>query len=97
MDIDRDAPATAEGEIRIAAPPETVWEVIADLPGWPAWNPDVRSMSLDGPLEPGSTFRWKSGSASLVSMSIGRSPRISDGLAPVIASSCTTVRSGCGM
>lgn len=67
MDIDRDAPATAEGEIRIAAPPETVWEVIADLPGWPSWNPDVRSMSLDGPLEPGSTFRWRSGSASLVS------------------------------
>ena len=67
MDIDRNAPATAEGEIEIAAPPETVWEVIADLPGWPTWNPDVRSMSLDGPFEPGSAFRWKSGSTSLVS------------------------------
>jgi uncharacterized membrane protein len=67
VDIDRSAPATADGEIEIAAPAETVWEVIADLPGWPAWNSDVRSMTLQGPFEPGSTFRWRSGSASLVS------------------------------
>jgi uncharacterized protein YndB with AHSA1/START domain len=67
MDIDRTAPATAEGAIEIAAPPETVWEVIADLSGWPTWNHDVTSMAVDGPLEPGSTFRWKSGRASLVS------------------------------
>jgi uncharacterized protein YndB with AHSA1/START domain len=67
MDIDRTAPATAEAEIRIAAPPRVVWDVIADLRGWPGWNPDVRSMDVDGRLEPGSTFRWKTGSASLVS------------------------------
>ena len=67
MDIDRNAPATAEGEIQIAAPPEAVWAVIADLSGWPTWNSDVRSMTFQDPLEPGSTFRWKSGSASLVS------------------------------
>jgi hypothetical protein len=67
MDIDRDAPATAEGEIQIAAPPETVWAVITDLSSWPTWNHDVKSMTFGGPLEPGSVFRWKSGSASLVS------------------------------
>jgi uncharacterized protein YndB with AHSA1/START domain len=67
MDIDRDAPATAEGEIQIAAPPDTVWAVMTDLCAWPSWNPDVKSMEFDGPLEPGSMFRWKSGSASLVS------------------------------
>jgi uncharacterized protein YndB with AHSA1/START domain len=67
MDIDRNAPATAEGELQIAAPPDTVWAVITDLPAWPTWNPDVKSMAFEGPLEPGSMFRWKSGSASLVS------------------------------
>lgn len=67
MDIDRDAPATAQGEIQIAAPPETVWAVMADLSAWPTWNADVRSMSFGDRLEPGSRFRWKSGGASLVS------------------------------
>ena len=67
MDIDRNAPATAEGEVLIAAPPETVWAVISDLPSWPTWNAAVKSMTFEGSLEPGSTFRWKSGSASLVS------------------------------
>lgn len=67
MDIDRDAPATAQGEIQIDAPPETVWAVMADLSDWPTWNSDVRSMTFDGRLEPGSRFRWKSGAASLAS------------------------------
>ncbi len=67
MEIDRSAPAIAEGEIQIAAPPETVWEVIADIAAWPSWNTDVKSMTLEGPVAPGSTFRWKSGSSSLVS------------------------------
>ena len=67
MDIDRTAPATAEGQIQIEAPIETVWDVLADLSAWPTWNHDVKSMAVEGPLEPGSVFRWKSGSASLVS------------------------------
>jgi uncharacterized protein YndB with AHSA1/START domain len=67
VDIDRSAPATAEGEIQISAPPETVWALIADLSAWPTWNSDVKSMAFDGRLEPGSTFSWKAGSASLVS------------------------------
>ncbi len=76
MDIDRDAPATAEGEIQIAATPETVWAVMSDLSGWPAWNSDVKSMAVDGPIAPGSTFRWKAGSASLVStLQVADAPR----------------------
>ncbi|HEY7763046.1 MAG TPA: SRPBCC family protein [Actinomycetota bacterium] len=67
MDIDRGAPAIADGEIEIAAPPATVWAVLSDLAAWPSWNRDVRSVSLEGPVEPGTVFRWKSGPASLVS------------------------------
>jgi hypothetical protein len=67
VDIDRSAPAIAEGEIQIGVTPETVWEVIADVPAWPLWNPDVKSMKVEGPVAPGTTFRWKAGSSSLVS------------------------------
>jgi uncharacterized protein YndB with AHSA1/START domain len=76
VDIDRDAPATAEGEIQIAASPETVWGVLTDLRAWPRWNSDVKTMSFDGPLAPGSMFRWKAGSASLVStLQVVEAPR----------------------
>lgn len=67
VDIDRTAPAIAEGEIQIAAPPALVWDVIAELPAWPSWNSDVRSMTVLGPIEPGTEFRWRSGSSSLIS------------------------------
>jgi hypothetical protein len=40
---------------------------MADLTAWPTWNADVKSMAFNGRLKPGSTFRWKSGSGSLVS------------------------------
>ena len=68
MDINRGAPATAEGELQIAADTETVFSVIAAIDEWPSWNPDVRSATLEGPVEPGTTFRWKSGPTTLTSM-----------------------------
>jgi hypothetical protein len=67
MEINRNAPATAEGEIRINAEPHTVFSVIAGVNEWPSWNPDVRSAMLEGALEPGSVFRWRSGPSSLTS------------------------------
>jgi carbon monoxide dehydrogenase subunit G len=67
VEINRRAPATAEGEIEIAATPEVVWDVISDVEQWPTWNNDVKSATLTGPLSIGSVFRWKSGLASLTS------------------------------
>ena len=67
MDIDRQAPATAAGEVLIAAPQETVWEVLSDIQNWPTWNTDIASIAVQGGIEPGTEFRWKTGSASLVS------------------------------
>ena len=67
MDIDRDAPAIAEAETRIAAPPETVWAVIAAPQEWPTWSPDIASVELGGPLQSGTTFRWRSKRARLTS------------------------------
>jgi uncharacterized protein YndB with AHSA1/START domain len=67
MEINRNAPATAEGELRIDADPQTVFSVISAIDQWPSWNPDVRSVSLEGPVQPGTVFRWKAGPSSLTS------------------------------
>lgn len=67
MDINRSAPATAEGETLIHADPTTVFTVISAIDDWPSWNPDVKSARLEGGVEPGTVFRWKSGPSSLTS------------------------------
>ena len=68
MDIDRSAPATASGEIVVSAVPEVVWDIMADVDGWPSWSPDIEAATLEGPLAVGSVFRWRSGRASLTSV-----------------------------
>jgi uncharacterized protein YndB with AHSA1/START domain len=65
--FDERAPVRAASEIDIAAPPEVVWDVLTEFDRWPDWNPDVKSMSYTGPLEPGSQFRWKAGPGTIVS------------------------------
>jgi hypothetical protein len=67
MEINRSAPATAAGELQIDADPQTVFSVISGIDGWPSWNGDVESATLEGPLQPGTVFRWKSGPTKLVS------------------------------
>ena len=67
MEVDRSAPAVAQAEAEITADPETVWEVLTDLEGWPSWNPDVSAVALDGGLREGGTFRWKAGRATITS------------------------------
>lgn len=59
--VDLDAPVRASAEGWIAAPPERVWDVQADLRTWPRWNPAVSRIDLRGPLEPGTVFTWKAG------------------------------------
>ena len=67
MEINRNAPATAEGELRIDADPQTVFSVISAIDQWPSWNPDVKSVTVEGPVQPGTVFRWKSGPSTLTS------------------------------
>jgi hypothetical protein len=62
-----DAPVSSTRSINISAPPEVVWEVLTRFADWPQWNPDVKSMSFEGPVAPGSTFRWKAGPGTIVS------------------------------
>jgi hypothetical protein len=64
---ERGAPVVSAKQIEIAADPEAVWEVLAAFDRWPSWNPEVRSMSMHGPLAVGSTFRWKAGPGTISS------------------------------
>jgi hypothetical protein len=61
------APVKGTAEIDIAAPPQAVWDVLTRFDNWPNWNPDVKSMAFEGPLAPGSTFRWKAGPGTILS------------------------------
>ena len=67
MEIDHAAPAVAEGQIQVDATPDVVFEVLSDLLGWPSWNSDVRSISVSGPVQPETRFRWKAGGATMSS------------------------------
>ena len=48
-------------EIEIAAAPELVWDVLTAIDRWPSWNPQVKSMDMQGGIAEGSQFRWKAG------------------------------------
>lgn len=67
MDVKRDAPVLAAGEIEIASEPEAVWDVLTDIAAWPSWNPDVKSMAFEGGLAEGAEFRWKAGPGTITS------------------------------
>ncbi len=67
MQANEHAPVFATGEVEVAADPETVWEVMADIGRWPSWNPDIKATTLHGPVRPGTTFSWKSGPGTIKS------------------------------
>jgi hypothetical protein len=65
--INEQAPVVGTSEIQIGAAPEAVWRVLATIDRWPSWNPDVKSMSIDGDVAPGMEFRWKAGPGTVTS------------------------------
>ena len=54
-------------EIEIAAAPELVWDVLTAIDRWPSWNPQVKSMEMQGAIAEGSQFRWKAGPGTITS------------------------------
>jgi uncharacterized protein YndB with AHSA1/START domain len=65
--INEQAPVVGASEIEIAAAPEAVWDVLTAIDRWPSWNPDVKSVSMQGPVAEGSVFRWKAGPGTITS------------------------------
>jgi carbon monoxide dehydrogenase subunit G len=65
LEANRNAPVFSEGRIEVHASPEQLWDLLADLEGWPTWNPDVASITVEGPIEEGTVFRWKTGPSTI--------------------------------
>lgn len=61
------SPVFASGSIQVAASPEVVWDVVANVDQWPDWNPGVSDVSLNGAIAPGTTFSWKAGRSKITS------------------------------
>jgi hypothetical protein len=68
VEANRDAPVFSEGRIEIAASPAALWDLMADIEGWPKWNPDVREVSVQGDVAEGTVFRWKAGPGTITSI-----------------------------
>jgi uncharacterized protein YndB with AHSA1/START domain len=43
--------------LKASASPERVWQIWSDVSTWPHWNPDVLSVSIDGPFASGTHGR----------------------------------------
>jgi len=65
--IDQAAAVTSEKQTEIDASPEVVWDVLTAVEQWPMWNPEVKSIEIDGDFAEGATFRWRAGGTRLVS------------------------------
>jgi hypothetical protein len=68
MIIHKHAPVVASGSIEISAPPHTVWNIMTAIERWPEWNPEVIWAKIEGPLAPGTVFRWKAGPGTITSV-----------------------------
>jgi hypothetical protein len=45
-----------EQSAETSAPPEKIWQLWADVAGWPMWNGDIERIELVGPFATGSTI-----------------------------------------
>ena len=67
MDINRKAPAIGSAEALVRAPLDVLWSVQTNFTKWSRWNPDVEYVDIEGPLAPGTEFRWKANGAAITS------------------------------
>lgn len=57
--IESSAPVQNESRIVIAAPRERVWNLLASVNAWPAWEKEVESVEAPQELREGTDFVWK--------------------------------------
>ena len=73
----KNAPALTSQELRVDAPPERVFALLADIEQWPRWQPSVTEATIRGQdaLSAGATFVWKSGTRITSTVELFDSPR----------------------
>ncbi len=59
------APVYQAQSMHIQATPQKVWEILSNIPQWPAWLSTVSKAQLNGPMQPGTTFDWKTSSGTI--------------------------------
>lgn len=59
------APVKCSKSIVIKASPDKVWNLLANIDNWASWQTDIKKPKLNGPVQPGSTFDWKTGGAGI--------------------------------
>ncbi len=65
--INHQAPVLANESITINANPEKVWEIITSINNWPSWQTDISNSKLNGTLQSGTSFVWKTGGSKIQS------------------------------
>lgn len=63
--INNKAPVKCSKSIIIKADSNKVWEVLSDISNWSNWQTDIPKAKLNGNLEAGTTFDWKTGGANI--------------------------------
>lgn len=74
MEVNARAPVVARRETDVAAPVAVIWALLSRLEEWPSWNPDVRTVSVRGPVAPGTAFSWKAGPGTITSTLLSVDP-----------------------
>lgn len=64
--INPDASIRDSQSVIINAPIQKVWEVLIDMPRWPEWNGDIKSVKVDE-VKDGAEFRWTLNGSTLTS------------------------------
>ena len=79
--------ATQERSVETTASPQAVWKLWSDTSTWQEWNPDVQTMSLNGPFATGTmgTMKTKQGTRQIVLSEVvpGRSFRLETTVIPL--------------
>ena len=59
------APVVCSKRIIINASPDKVWDILTNINNWASWQTDITKPTLNGPVQPGTTFDWKTGGAGI--------------------------------
>lgn len=59
------APVKCSKIILINAPAKKVWSVLTDINNWGNWQSEITQPQLNGPLQEGTQFVWKTGGANI--------------------------------
>jgi len=67
MTINKEAPVVQTKEIVIYTTPEKVWQILTNIENWDEWNERIKKPKLQGTLQVGSIFTWKTNGSKIKS------------------------------